>query len=255
MGLYEDILTILPDGEVVEVRIGTHWTAVVVKKSGERCCGLASTLVAAHDHHREPDVPQAGHLHELTARELAGLIQSGQSVMASVAAATVNALLPKGAWGKEEKNAEEVIAAAGVGKTVAIIGRFPFNTRLKSQVGKLYVLEQHPEGDDLPEEAATEILPNADVVAITGMTFSNGTLERLLKLCPSDATVLVLGPSTPLSPVLFKHGVHLLSGALVRDIDGVLRTLSQGGNFRQIHKAGVQLVTLDRDDFNYLEKD
>jgi uncharacterized protein (DUF4213/DUF364 family) len=253
MGIYADILAKLPVGEVIEVRIGTHWTAVVVMKRGERHCGLASTLVSGHDHHREPDVPQAGHLHELGARELAGLIQSGQSVMASVATATINALLPRGPWGKGEKNAEEVIAAAGVGKTVAVIGRFPFNARLKSQVGRLYVLEQHPQGEDLPEQAAPEILPDADIVAITGMAFSNGTLQRLIDLCSPEAMVLVLGPSTPLSPVLFEHGVHLLSGALVRDIEGVLRTLSQGGNFRQIHKAGVQLVTLDRNDFQFLE--
>lgn len=252
MGLYEDILTSLPAGEVLEVRIGTHWTAVTVRRSGELHCGLASTLTSDEDHHQEADVPQAGHLQELSAGELAARIRSDRPVMASVATATINALLPKGSWGNGEMNAEEVIAAAGAGKTVAIIGHFPFNARLKSQVGRLHVLEQRPRGEDLPEQAAPQILPTADVVAITGMTFANGTLEGLLKLCSPKAKVLVLGPSTPLSPVLFTHGVHLLSGALVRDIEAVLRTLSQGGNFRQIHRAGVQLVTLDRNDFGLL---
>jgi uncharacterized protein (DUF4213/DUF364 family) len=56
--------------------------------------------------------------------------------------------------------------------------------------------------------------------------------------------VLLLGPTTPLSPVLFDHGVHILSGAVVTDVEGVLRTVGQGGNFRQVHRAGVRLVTM-----------
>jgi uncharacterized protein (DUF4213/DUF364 family) len=46
------------------------------------------------------------------------------------------------------------------------------------------------------------------------------------------APVLVLGPSTPLSPVLFDHGAHLLSGSVVEDIESVLRAVAQGANFR-----------------------
>ena len=44
--------------------------------------------------------------------------------------------------------------------------------------------------------------------------------------------VLALGPSTPLSPVMFDYGVHLLSGSVVEDIDTVLQAVSQGANFR-----------------------
>ena len=56
--------------------------------------------------------------------------------------------------------------------------------------------------------------------------------------------VLVLGPSTPLSPLLFEYGVHLLSGSVVEDIEAVLQAVSQGANFRQVHQYGVHLVTM-----------
>jgi uncharacterized protein (DUF4213/DUF364 family) len=253
MTLTEDLLGTLPEGRVVEVRIGTHWTAAVVEVSGEIRCGLASTLLMQHDHHRVPDVPQAGELETYTARELASLIHSGSSCLASIAAATINALLPKDSFHWIEKNAEEVISKEGAGKEVVVIGRFPFNGRLKSRVGKLTILERRPEGDELPEDAASRVLPHADVVAITGMAFVNGTLEELLRLCPREALVLVLGPSTPLSPVLFDYGVHLLSGALVVDIDRVLHTIGQSANFRQVHKAGVLLVTVDEDAYRSVE--
>ena len=252
MSITEDLLKTLPDGEVIEVRIGTHWTAVVVDVSGEERCGLASTLMGPDDHHRNPDVPQAGTLETYPALELAHMIHSGLPSMASVATATINALLPKGSWAWAEKNAEEIIRTEGAGKDVVIIGRFPFSEALRPHVGKLTILEQDPEGAELPPEAAPEIIPKADLIAITGMTFINRTLDQLIDLCPKEAMVLILGPSTPLSPVIFNHGVDLLSGAVVTDIDNVLRTLSQGANFRQVHRAGVLLVTLDKQAFSSL---
>jgi len=253
MSLTNDLLNTLPEGRVVEIRIGTHWTVVVVEESGERRCGLASTLTDPLDHHRRPDVPQAGKLETYPALELAKMIHSERPCLASVATATINALLPKSSWRGAEKNAEEVIRTHGVDKDVVVIGRFPFTEGLRSKVGKLSVIEQNPQGNEFPEEAAPEVLPQADLVAITGMTFINRTIESLIQLCRKDAIVLILGPSTPLSPVLFDYGVDLLSGSVVTDIDSVLHAASQGANFRQLHRAGVLLVTLDKTAFTDCE--
>jgi hypothetical protein len=158
--------------------------------------------------------------------------------------ATINALLPRQKEQWLDLNAGEVIAHHGAGKRVALIGHFPFIPQLREQVGVLWVLEQHPAGEDLPAEAAIEIIPRADVVAITGTTLLNHTFEGVMTLCRRDAIVLLLGPSTPLSPLLFKYGVHLLSGSMVEDIEAVLRAVSQGANFRQLHRCGVRLVTM-----------
>ena len=106
------------------------------------------------------------------------------------------------------------------------------------------MLERNPHEGDVPETAAPEILPQADVVAITGLTLINHALDGLLKLCPAHAVVLVLGPSTPLSPILFEHGVHILCGSVVTAVEPVLKAIQQGANFRQVHRAGVRLVTM-----------
>jgi len=108
----------------------------------------------------------------------------------------------------------------------------------------LQVLEILPREGEHHSEDASAILPEAEVVAITSMTLINRTLDGLLKLCPPRSIVLMLGPSTPLSHVLFDYGVHLLSGSIVTNIDQVQRTVSQGANFRQVHRAGVKLVTV-----------
>ncbi len=80
MELLKNILQTLPDGKVLDVRIGLHWTAVVVEVDGVRQCGLASTLSSAHDHHKEPDMPNAGQLDYLRGRELAEMALIGNSL-------------------------------------------------------------------------------------------------------------------------------------------------------------------------------
>ena len=82
------------------------------------------------------------------------------------------------------------------------------------------------------------------MLAITSVTLLNHTLAELLALRRADALTLLMGPSTPLSPLLGDWGVDILSGAVVTDIERVRTGLCQGAGFRQLHKMGVRLVTL-----------
>lgn len=247
MAIVGDLLKEILEGRIVEVHIGVHWTAVVAEIAGEVRCGLAATPEARHGHTGQAEVPMAGRVETMAGKELAQLASSAELALASMGVAAINALLPRELGFRMEGNAEHILEAEGKGKEVAMVGHFPFAERLRTKVGRLTVLEQHPMSGDFPAEAAPEILPKADVVAITGMALVNGTLEGLLKLCRPDSLTMILGPSTPMSSILFNYGVHLLSGAEVVAVDPVLRTLSQGGNFRQIHKAGVRLVTMAKE--------
>ena len=132
MGLIKLLLELVPDGKVCDVRVGLHWTGVVVEINGRMQCGLASTLADEHQHGRGPDVPEAGNLLSLSAKELATYTLLDGMTMSSIGMATLNALLPDP---PEEKmmdiNAEEVIGRYGAGKTVALIGSFPFIPRIR----------------------------------------------------------------------------------------------------------------------------
>jgi uncharacterized protein (DUF4213/DUF364 family) len=89
------------------------------------------------------------------------------------------------------------------------------------------------------------VTSQADVVAITGTSLINHTFEDLIELCRPDAFVLVLGPTTPFSPVLFDYGADVISATLVTDPETVLCYVSQGASFRQIKRSkGVRLLTL-----------
>jgi len=141
-------------------------------------------------------------------------------------------------------NASEVLMKKGAGKNVALVGHFPFIPRLRTAVGNLWVIELHPTGDDYPASAAADLIPKADIVAITASALINHTLDDLLGLCRPDAEVLILGPSTPLSPVLFEHGATIIAGARVADEAAVLNAIGQGAIFQQV--TGVRLLAFTR---------
>ena len=240
MSLLDSLIASLPDDVPVRsVLVGAHWTIVC-----SRHCGMAATLMSNHPH-GHMQVHDAGHLHQKSARELAELAYSMDLMEASIGVAAINSMVEIDESLAVEINASEALAGRGGGKNVALIGHFPFIQELRRAVGQLWVIEQHPAEDEYPAEAAVELLPKADLVAITGSALVNHTLDSLLALCMPAATVMVLGPSTPLSPVLFDYGVTILSGTRVLDEEAVLRTVGQGASFRQVE--GVKLLTFARE--------
>lgn len=234
------------DGPVTDIRIGTHWTVVVVDTEHGPRAGLAATQLVHDLEHGRPAVREAGRLIGRGARGLAELAKSDSLTERSIGFAALNALLDTDAFASAcvDRNAEELILEQGRGRKVAVVGHFPFVPRLREAAATCWVLELTPAPGDLPAELASEIIPQADVVAITGMTLVNGTFEPLVALPQPGAFVVVLGPSTPLSPILFDYGLDAISGARITDIPAALAAISQGANFRQI--PGKRLLTLAR---------
>ena len=240
MNLIDDLIASLSeDAPVRSVLVGMHWVVVC-----SRFCGMASAIQSDLPH-GTPSVREPGALHTKSAKELVQLIHSESTLEISIGMAAINSLLEVDESKAVEINAGDVLAERGRGKNVALIGHFPFVSQLRESVGTLWVLEQHPIGDEYPAEAAPDLLPRANVVAITGSAILNRTMDGLLKLCRPDAIVMVLGPSTPLSPVLFDYGVDILSGTRVVDETAVLRTVGQGASFRQVQ--GVKLLTFTKE--------
>lgn len=239
MKILDNLLDYLSAQNVLvrNVTIGAHWTAV--STSG---CGLASTMAEPHPH-TGPSVREAGELTEKSAAELMRLARSEHLMEASVGMATLNSLIEIDEDEWSEVNAFEILAAHGAEKDVAIVGHFPFVPKLKEIARNLWIIEKRPRPGDLEADMTSEILPRCQVVGITGTAFINHTLESLLQLC-QGAFVMVLGPTTPLTPRLFDYGIDAISGSKVVDEKQVLRYVSQGATFRQLHRHGIKLLTL-----------
>jgi uncharacterized protein (DUF4213/DUF364 family) len=239
--LLEDLLASLPDDHtpVRSVTVGAHWTAVC-----SRHCGLATTIIGDKPHDHTTVVHDAGRLHLKSARELAEYARSENTLEAGIGLAAINSLLDVDETNAVEINASEVLMRRGAGKNMALVGHFPFIPRLRKSVENLWVIEQHPSGDDYPAQSAEDLIPRADVVALTGSALINHTMDGLLDLCRPDALVMLLGPSTPLSPVLFEHGVNIIAGSRVIDENAVLLAIGQGATFQQV--KGTRLLTFTR---------
>ena len=125
---------------------------------------------------------------------------------------------------------------------MAVVGHFPFLSKVREKAKQLWVIEKNPREEDFGELEADRLIPQADVVAITGTSLTNHTLEHLLSLCDPGAFVVMLGDSVPLSPVLFDYHVDAISGTKVMDAETALRCVSQGANYRQI--KGVKRLTM-----------
>jgi hypothetical protein len=189
-------------------------------------------------------MPRAGRILEHSGRELAEWLRSPRILEASVGMATFNALLEVDEAACAEVNAEDVIVQRGAGRRVAIVGHFPFVERVRQVAEVCWVLELRPRAGDLSAGQADKVLPQADVVALTGTSLLNHTFDDLVALCHPEAFVVLLGASAPLSPVLFEHGVDAISGTRVMDVPAVLQAVGQGATFRQI--PGKRLLTIMR---------
>lgn len=231
-----------PNAELLDLRVGQFWIVVNTSLGA----GMASAMRSeAHLHGARP-IEEAGELHLKSPAELAGLLRSDSSPEAGVGMAAANAIISSTAVGLTEEKAVDILCERGSGKRVAMIGHFPFAERLREECDQLWIFERglnRREGD-LGGEAMDQLLPQAQVVAVTATTLLNQTLPTVLASVHPDAFVMLLGPSTPLTPALFQFGFDVLCGTVIDDVEAVIRAVEQGAVTKQIH--GVRRVCLWR---------
>jgi uncharacterized protein len=141
------------------------------------------------------------------------------------------------------------------GEKTVVVGAFvPFLKALKARGQPYLVLEQDPatlKPDELPffrpAETAAEVVPEADVLLITGTTLLNDTLEGLLRLARPDARVTMVGPTVGLLPDAFlARGADILGSVRIVAPDAFLDLLAEGGSGYHFLGRSAQKVVLVR---------
>jgi hypothetical protein len=214
------------------ILIGLHWISIESRHTG-----------VSHIFRGDQgfELKDAGAILGKNIMEVASLLKSWEPLEASLGLAALNSLMnPMG----ENVNVHDYILSKAPGKTVTCIGRFPFYPEIVKTAARAYLLEMEPREGELPPFAAEEVVPESDLVIITGTTLINKTMQRLLELSRNRIAV-VLGPSTPMSEVLFDFGATAVAGVRVTDPESLRISLSQGVKFyRKI--AGIEPVTMFR---------
>jgi len=211
MGLTESVLGLIADKPAGAVSVGARYTAVRV---GDRV-GVARTMYV--------DSQEVLDVNELANRKLAHLILSDNPTEASIGAAAINAQTVPGGNLSSGNIFKKIIQMSGSFESIGVVGWFPFVRHLE---GTVHVFEKSPREGCLPASEAEAILPGCDLVVITGSAFVNKTLERLLQI--SNGHTLVIGPSTPLSPVLFEFGADMLAG-IISNADHIMEIVGHDG--------------------------
>jgi uncharacterized protein len=141
------------------------------------------------------------------------------------------------------------------GDKVVVVGAFvPFLRDLKRRRQPFLVLEQDPatlKPEELPffrpAEQAPEVVPEADVLLITGTTLINDTLEELLSLADPAARVTMVGPTVTMLPDAFlKRGADVLGTVRITAPEEFLDILAEGGSGYHFLGRSAQKVVLVR---------
>lgn len=211
---------------VNDVRVGISWTGVHGKYGG---VSKTYGIPIAHGNYTR----DMGELTSKTTLELADYIKSWNLVESSIGVAAINSMLkPKG---KKDVNAQDIIIEGSKNKKVTMVGKFPKIDEIRSVAKELWVLESdqsliNPKEGIITESAAEYVFPGSDILVITGSTLINKGLERYLNLAKNtDAYTIIMGPSTPMSDVLFDYGADMLAGMEILDPAAILRKISQSG--------------------------
>ena len=235
MRLIEDLLQSVSgvDCETKGICVGLHWTAVE-----SRFVGMAHTYKT----HEKVEIEDSGDLVGRGALDLAARLRSDEPLEASLGLSALNSLIePAG----QAENAFEIIQRKAPGKTVTVIGRFPFNQQVSAAAQTAYILEIDPREGELPASAASEVIPKSDIAVITATAIINQTISGLLELSRKAFTI-VLGPSTPMNDVLFDYGVDVIAGVKVVDKAALRNSVVQGvKSFKRL--AGIEALVRTRD--------
>jgi len=215
----------------------------VVFRGDSARCSVASTICPVTHEHQRWAAQLPGQPLSRALDLLAGADVTAIPFGLAAANARLAFDLPLGRSG----NAFHTLVEHGRNRRVALVGHFPFVERLRPVVGHLDVLELEPRDGDLPADQAEHALPLADVVAVTGTAVLNDTLAGLLPLLRPAAFNIMLGPSTPLHPLLLQWGFHVIGGATVSDIPALLESMDGSASTHDLR--GHRLVMFRAEDW------
>ncbi|MBW1648617.1 MAG: hypothetical protein JRJ72_11030 [Deltaproteobacteria bacterium] len=230
-----------PAAVISEIAVGSHFIGIRAEDSGADCVGLAATLGAGVTAEAQRLLDQ---LPGTPLAQAAALLKSHGAFAISLGAAALNAgLVPPPDL--PDLEASRIMAEKGRHGETVLVGEFPFTDWLREQVETLHLFELR----DTPRRTSPamwdEILSRCQVLGLTGTTLITRAMAAYLQKAPQAYTIII-GPTTPLSPVLFSRGADVLAGCRVVAPGPVFDAIRKGMSFRDFKKLGVQFLAWSR---------
>ena len=240
MDIYEDLIESVKsdfEDEVVDLVVGIRWIATKTKNLG---------LSITFDNNKHmTGIEDAGYFKGKKVIHLLNYLRTFDTLKIGIGLATLNSLI-KIPQKFENINVFEYLMEKGRDKIIVFIGHFEDIKKLEGVAKELICIERKPREEDYLDTFQEYLIPKGDIVAITGSTFANKSIKRILELSKGKYTI-VFGPSTPLSPILFDYGFDMVGGISVKDEEKVFKIISQGGSLKNF-KDYIDFITIKRRD-------
>lgn len=237
--LIDDVIQSMhhPSAVIADIAVGSHFIGIRADDDGKDCVGLASTLGAApSDEERQMVAQMVGK----TLAEAAGRLTSTTGFSISFGAAALNAGI-RAPRDQPDFEASRIMAEKGKAGETVLVGDFPFTDRLRRQVKTLHLFELQAVDGRTPPDQWDAVLGRCHVLGLTGTTLLTRAMATYMEKAPQAYTIII-GPTTPLSAVLFDYGADVLAGCRVVSPDHVFDGIRRGMSFREVKKLGIELI-------------
>jgi uncharacterized protein (DUF4213/DUF364 family) len=215
------------DKTLADVRIGLGYTYVELQDGAAGIAWTPDRNTASSCTH----LPKAGTIQDTFEHDMLQLLDSDNHLERAIGLATFNAVHSR----KEQEYSDvEAIAALNIQATdhVVMVGHFaPVIPKIKKIGCSLEVLDLNTTKPGIVDlRSGPDLLASCDVAIITSTSIINNTIDKLLCCLQKNRAAVLLGPSTPVCPEVFRNTkITQLSGSLVKDMAPLKRIISQGG--------------------------
>ncbi len=245
---------------IADVRIGINMTAV---RLSDGSCGISSTFVEDHQHCKK----SKRDYDDFTPLKIKGQraydlfeTEKESGIITTLKIACLNAIssriISSGKY-KILENCDPIdLMDLSKHKIITIVGAFQsYISRISETDNRLYVLElnENPLGEEqkqfyVPANDYDRILPESDIIIITGLTLVNNTIDNLLTAIPEKAVVIVVGPSGSVIPdVLFANKVNIIGATRITKPDILFDVISEAGGGYHLFEYCAQKICILRD--------
>jgi uncharacterized protein len=247
----------LEDMIVTDVRIGLYLVAV---RLSDGSVGTSATFSADHSICSKADrdfgplspsrIKGTRIKYILEDKRDSGIISS---LKLAVISALSSELISKGNYTIIEDRDPLSFVDLETEKVITIVGAFQsYIRKISATRNKLYVLEMNSSALSsehqkyyIPAAEYGRILPDTDVVIITGQTLVNGTIVELLSVISDGTRVIVTGPSSGILPdVLFDKGVSIVGAVRITDPEILFDVVSEGGTGYHLFEHCAQKICI-----------
>jgi len=211
--LVEASLSLARAKRLKRVCVGIHYTMVEIERGGvglaytflpevKKCCELRNEITFWKN---SADVVVKGYL-------------SGNPIEEVIGFATINAVFNYKKDFLKDAISGDIFSEIKVNSKdeILMIGYFePLFKKLEGRVGKIWVIEKPIEETNLK---ISDISDKIKLAIVTSSTLVNKTLHSILENLEGIPEILLMGPTTPLNPEVFRFTpITWLCGSIVKD--------------------------------------